>query len=384
MLRVLRSQPVHHVHLGADGEGGRLGGTRDRAADVVGRARFVGRVDDRHGALGVHNNAHVGVLRPSLLDLLDRETLVHAAEAVPEDHARIHELVLGRPTEGLARVPHRHLLERHAHRLGGVAPEVLVGEEQHALTPLERPLEHRLRVRRRTHDAAVAAAEGLQRGRRVHIGDGDDRGAAIRVRFRPVDRQQFLPGRLDAVDVGHVGHRASGGEVREDHALLVAGEDVGRLGHEVHAAENDVLGVGLRERGVRQLKRIAEEVGVLHDLVALIEVAKNDQAVAQRLFRGTDAGVQFVRGRILILARQAALHGRARRNHIEHRRSGAVAGGRVELPRTLRKIGGARFAGQHAVGDAANRGVEGEGLGRVHAGILGVSGPASTSCTSPV
>ena len=53
-----------------------------------------------------------------------------------------------------------------------------------------------------------------------------------------------LPRLLDLVDVGHVGHRAAGVEVGEDHLLVVAGEDVGRLGHEVHAAEDDVLGLG--------------------------------------------------------------------------------------------------------------------------------------------
>jgi hypothetical protein len=30
-----------------------------------------------------------------------------------------------------------------------------------------------------------------------------------------------LPGLLDRVDVGHVGHRAAGVEVREDHLLVV-------------------------------------------------------------------------------------------------------------------------------------------------------------------
>ena len=58
------------------------------------------------------------------------------------------------------------------------------------------------------------------------------------------DPAELLPRLLDLVEVGHVGHRAAGVEVGEDHLLVVAGEDVGRLGHEVHAAEDDVVGLG--------------------------------------------------------------------------------------------------------------------------------------------
>ena len=56
-------------------------------------------------------------------------------------------------------------------------------------------------------------------------------------------RLEGLPRLLDLVEVGHVGHRAAGVQVGEDHLLVVAGEDVGRLGHEVHAAEDDVVGL---------------------------------------------------------------------------------------------------------------------------------------------
>ncbi len=51
---------------------------------------------------------------------------------------------------------------------------------------------------------------------------------------------ELLPRVLDLGDRRHVGHRAAGGEVGQDHRLLVARQDVGRLGHEVHAAEDDV------------------------------------------------------------------------------------------------------------------------------------------------
>ena len=96
-----------------------------------------------------------------------------------------------------------------------------------------------------------------------------------------------VPGLLDLVEVGHVGHRAAGVQVGEDHPLVVAGEDVGRLGHEVHTAEDDVGGLAVgREPG--QLEAVAPGVGPLHDLVALVVVAEDQQPVAELRLRGAD------------------------------------------------------------------------------------------------
>jgi hypothetical protein len=59
------------------------------------------------------------------------------------------------------------------------------------------------------------------------------------------------------------------------------GHDVGHFGHEMHAAEDDVLGVGLRGEA-RELQRVAGEVGVLVDVGALVVVAEDDGALAER------------------------------------------------------------------------------------------------------
>ena len=56
-----------------------------------------------------------------------------------------------------------------------------------------------------------------------------------------------------------------------------AGEDVGRLGHEVHAAEDDVLGLGPLLGEHRQPERVAPGVGPAHDLVALVVVAEDEE-----------------------------------------------------------------------------------------------------------
>ena len=66
------------------------------------------------------------------------------------------------------------------------------------------------------------------------------------------DPGQLLPGLLHLVDVGHVGHGAAGVEVGQEHLLVVPGQDVGRLGHEVHAAEDDELGLGAGRPPVRE------------------------------------------------------------------------------------------------------------------------------------
>ena len=56
---------------------------------------------------------------------------------------------------------------------------------------------------------------------------------------------ELAPGDLELVGIGHVGHRAAGGEVGQDHLLVRRGEDVGALGHEMDAAEDDEVGVAV-------------------------------------------------------------------------------------------------------------------------------------------
>jgi hypothetical protein len=119
----------------------------------------------------------------------------------------------------------------------------------------------------------VAAAECFEVRRRVHVGDWDRRFTA--------DAADIGPAGLHVVDGRHIGHRAAGGQVRQDYLLVGAAENVGALRHEMHAAEQDVLGVATCRRQLTELERIAPEVGKLDDLVALIVVAEDDQPVAE-------------------------------------------------------------------------------------------------------
>ena len=76
-----------------------------------------------------------------------------------------------------------------------------------------------------------------------------------------------------------------------------AGEHVGRLGHEVHAAEDDVGGLVVVRREAGQLERVTAGIGPLDDLVALVVVAEDQEPLAQLGLRRGDPAVELVRGR---------------------------------------------------------------------------------------
>jgi hypothetical protein len=116
-----------------------------------------------------------------------------------------------------------------------------------------------------------------------------------------------LPRLFDLVDVGHVGHGAAGVEVGEDHVLVVGGEHVGRLGHEVHAAEHDVVGLGVLLGQDREAVRVAPGVGPAHDLVTLVVVPEDEEALAERGLGGPDHLVELVGSRAGVALRKCGL-----------------------------------------------------------------------------
>ena len=74
---------------------------------------------------------------------------------------------------------------------------------------------------------------------------------------------------------------------------MIRAEDVGALRHEMHAAEDDELGVGMGGHLTGQLERIAGVVGELDDFVALVVMAEDDGAAAEARFRRGQALVHF-------------------------------------------------------------------------------------------
>lgn len=144
---------------------------------------------------------------------------------------------------------------------------------------------------------------------------------------------QDVPAFGDLLGGGHVGHRTAGREVRQDDLLGVAGEDVGGLGHEVHAAEDDVLGLRAGGRVARELEGVAGDIGELDHLVALVVVAQDEDAIPERLLRGPRTGdeVRVGGGGKVAGALDAALAVRvgltAEQQQSERRRSGVDAVG---------------------------------------------------------
>ena len=114
----------------------------------------------------------------------------------------------------------------------------------------------------------------------------------------------LAPADVELIAGGHVGHRAAGREVRQDDFLMRRAEDVGALGHEVHAAEHDELGLALAGGGARELQRVAGEVGELDDLVALIVMAEDHQALAERLLGRRNPRVHLVVGEAQVVLRE--------------------------------------------------------------------------------
>jgi hypothetical protein len=62
---------------------------------------------------------------------------------------------------------------------------------------------------------------------------------------------------------------------------VVAGQDVGRLGHEMDAAEDHELGLGAGRGLLGQAEGVAAGVGELDDLVALVVVAEDERPLAE-------------------------------------------------------------------------------------------------------
>ena len=178
----------------------------------------------------------------------------------------------------------------------------MVGHENHDRTDGDA-------VEGRAHDAAVASAECLQRRGGVHIGDRDNLLTTIGIRLGAADLAELIPAFLHLVDVCHVGHGAAGGQVGQGHTLLGGGEDIGGFSHEVHAAEHDMVGVRAFGGVLGQLEGITHKVGMLDNLITLVEVAEDQQFRAKTLLGVSDALLQFLVGGLAVFVRQHLLVG---------------------------------------------------------------------------
>ena len=172
---------------------------------------------------------------------------------------------------------------------------MLIGQHQQLLAVLPRPLHHGRGIRRGADDPAVFADERFDGGGRIDVGDRDEAGAVLLDRVCPdAHLAKLAPAHVELIRRGHVGHGTSGREIRQDDFLMGSAKNVCALGHEVDAAEDDELRLPAACSGARQLQGIADVVGKLDDLVALIMVSEDHHAVAERLLRGRDSLIHLV------------------------------------------------------------------------------------------
>ena len=142
------------------------------------------------------------MLRAQLLDLPNGETRVDRAVPFPQNHARVLDGFGLEAAPDFVRIPEHHVVERHAHLVGGVSPEMLIGKKQNLFAALPRPLQRRRGVRRGADDAAPLAAERFDRRRGVDVRDRNDSRLAL------VSRPACLP-RLPARSLPFPRARAS-------------------------------------------------------------------------------------------------------------------------------------------------------------------------------
>ena len=129
------------MNFGPDGPHGARRTTLHLLDDVFGAAAVVGRLHDVPRHFGVNDDADAGMLTAQGVNLRGGESNVDRAVALPQDHPCALQVVRIDAAEDLIGVPHDHLVERDAHLVGGVAPEMLIGKEENLLAALERPLQ---------------------------------------------------------------------------------------------------------------------------------------------------------------------------------------------------------------------------------------------------
>ena len=192
------------MNFGAHSEHLPLGSLIDELDQTFRRAESVGLLADLPTALGVDDDLDAGVARAHLIDVAGKEALMHGAMALPEEDAAVLELLfclaaaIFTKLDG-PRIPDGHLVQRNAHGVAGVAPQVLVGQEENALAAGEGPLEGGASVRGGADQPAAFAAKGLDGGRRIHVGQRQGLVGEAEV-------FEGLPTGLHLRDFGHVGH----------------------------------------------------------------------------------------------------------------------------------------------------------------------------------
>ena len=198
---------------------------RGRAADVVGHEQH------RPTAFGMGQHLGFGMELLELQNLIDRKFLVYAAGAVPHDHV----------------LPSGEAFD--------VVAQIAVRSENDLLVPRE-TFDHLHGIARRAADIG----QRLDAHRRIDV--GNDRMTGIVFQETP-----------EILRRAGVGERTAGFGFGQEH-FLVRRKDLGRLGHEVYAGEENDPGVRLGGP-LRERQTVAGEIGDLLDLRERIVMREN-------------------------------------------------------------------------------------------------------------
>ena len=171
--------------------------------------------------------------------MLGLEHLVHRTVPLPQQNTRLLDLLDRQSTHWLVEIPHQHFIGLDAVHIAAPAAQVLVRKEQHFFAAAHCPVEYQLGVTRCANDAAMLAAERLQIGCGIDIGDRRHMLVGIE------HRGNLAPDTLNLGEARHIGHRTARTHVGQYCRLLGTGQNIGYFGHEMHAAEYDVLGIRL-------------------------------------------------------------------------------------------------------------------------------------------
>src|SRR5699024_4258167 len=105
-----------------------------------------------------------------------------------------------------------------------------------------------------------------------------------------------------------------------------------------NAAEDDRLGLRMALGGPGEHERVADVVGVLDDLDALVVMSEHDHPVAEGLLGGADPGIELLGRGLLVLLGDLALTRGFGRDRVGQRGSGAVAGADIDVPRGVEQL----------------------------------------------
>src|SRR5215469_10660301 len=141
LFREFSAHAVDEVYFRAHREHCSFRGLADHLQQAFGRADPVGFLADFPAAFRMNDDADAGIPGADVVDVLREETLVDRAVAFPQNYPRLLEAIGSEAAVNQVGIPDDHFVERDAHRISGVAAEVLIGEEENLFVFFEGPLE---------------------------------------------------------------------------------------------------------------------------------------------------------------------------------------------------------------------------------------------------